>query len=99
MRPYVMKSDAIIKQLEKALNKKDDKELRLRVEVLVDILKESNVPVFRPQPTVPQPTYFDTNSPKVAQPTVTAKQPKINGPGAITSANSEQITYKRPKGT
>ena len=76
-----MNTDAIIKQLEKALNKKDDKELRLRVEVLVDILKESNVPVFRPQPTV------------------TAKQPKINGPGAITSANSEQITYKRPKGT
>ena len=93
-----MNTDAIIKQLEKALNKKDDKELRLRVEVLVDILKESNMPVFRPQPATPQPTYFDTNQ-KVPQPTVTAKQPRINGPGAITSANSEQINYKRPKGT
>lgn len=92
-----MNTDAIIKQLEKALNKKDDKELRLRVEVLVDILKESNVPVFRPQPATPQPTYFDTNQ-KVPQPTV-SQTPKINGAGAITSANSEQITYKRPKGT
>lgn len=93
-----MNTDAIIKQLEKALKEKDDKTLRLRVEVLVDILKESNVPVFRPQPVAPQPTYFDTNQ-KVPQPTVTMKQPKINGAGAITSANSEQITYKRPKGT
>lgn len=100
-----MNTDAIIKQLEKALNKKDDKELRLRVEVLVDILKESKdmvrTPVSLPSqsPMTPLPTYYTTDPPKVPQPTVTSKQPRINGPGAITSANSEQITYKRPKGT
>lgn len=100
-----MNTDAIIKQLEKALNKKDDKELRLRVEVLVDILKESKdmvrtpVPLPSQSPMAPLPTYYTTDPPKVPQPTVTSKQPRINGPGAITSANSEQITYKRPKGT
>lgn len=51
-----MNTDAIIKQLEKALSKKDDKELRLRVEVLVDMLKESRpaLPVVTPtQPATP----------------------------------------------
>lgn len=102
-----MNTDAIIKQLEKALAKKDDKELRLRVEVLVDILKESrNITPLPPLPSLPSqspitplPTYYETDPPKVPQPTVTSKQPKINGPGAITSVNSEQINYKRPKGT
>lgn len=99
-----MNTDAIIKQLEKALNKKDDKELRLRVEVLVDILKESKdvvrTPVSLPSqyPMAPLPTYYTTDPPKVPQPTATSKQPRINGPGAITSMNSEQINYKRPKG-
>lgn len=97
-----MNTDAIIKQLEKALKEKDDKTLRLRVEVLVDILKESKplmpTPMSVPNtPLTPLPTYYDSTP--VPKPTVTAKQPRINGPGAITSANSEQINYKRPKGT
>lgn len=93
-------NDTTIKQLEKALECKDDKELRLRVEVLLDFLKDQQSRTFVPQtPQIAQPTYFDTNSPKVAQPTVSTKQPKITGAGAISSANSEQINYTRPKGT
>lgn len=93
--------NTVIKQLEKALDCKDDKELRLRVEVLVDMLKDNEPqrPVYIPQPQPTQPTYFETDSPKIAQPTVSTKQPRINGAGAITSTNSEQINYKRPKGT
>lgn len=87
-----MNTDAIIKQLEKALNKKDDKELRLRVEVLVDILKENRMPIQPIQPI--QPRFDNTPIPK---PTVTA-QPKINGPGAIVGGG-EQINYKRPPNT
>lgn len=94
-----MNTDAIIKQLEKALNKKDDKELRLRVEVLVDILKESKPLIPTPMSVPNQPILPRFDNTPVPQPTVTSKQPRINGPGAITSANSEQINYKRPKGT
>ena len=93
-------NNVVITQLEKALKSKDDKELRLRIEVLLDMLKEEPPrPTYIPQPQPVQPTYFDTNSPKIAQPTVSNKQPKINGAGSITSANSEQINYTRPKGT
>ena len=93
-------NNVVITQLEKALKCKDDKELRLRVEVLLDMLKEESPrPIYIPQQQPVQPTYFETDSPKIAQPTVSTKQPRINGAGAITSANSEQITYKRPKGT
>ena len=92
--------NTIVTQLEKALECKDDKELRLRVEVLLDIIKESRpaqTPTFpqtfpQPQP-LPQPTYYEAN--KI---TVETKQPKINGAGAILS-KGEQINYTRPKGT
>lgn len=54
-----MNTDAIIRQLEKALNKKDDKELRLRVEVLVDMLKEPRpVPTPMSVPTQSGSIYF-----------------------------------------
>lgn len=96
-----MNNQTIIKHLEKALACKESKELRLRIEVLLDMLKEEPArPTFIPaQPATPLPTYFETDAPKITPPTVTSQQPRINGAGAITSANSEQITYKRPKGT
>lgn len=97
-----MNTDAIIKQLEKALNKKDDKELRLRVEVLVDILKESKRPVPTPMsvPTQPVlPRYEEPSQPSLQPPyKVTSQSNKINGAGPIVGGG-EQITYQRPKGT
>lgn len=96
-----MNTDAIIKQLEKALSKKDDKELRLRVEVLVDMLKEARPtpPVLVPtQPATPLQPYYD-NTPTLKPPyEVTSSSNKINGAGPIVGGG-EQITYKRPKGT
>lgn len=91
-----MNTDAIIKQLEKALNKKDDKELRLRVEVLVDILKESKArPIIPPSQPIP-PRYEE---PSLEPPyKVTSQSNKINGAGPIVGGG-EQINYSRPKGT
>lgn len=87
--------NSVIKQLEKALDCKDE-ELRIRIEVLVDMLKENNsspLPTSRPaQPYYNQPT-LDMN--KV---TVSNNPPKIKGPGAIVSTG-EQINYTRPAGT
>lgn len=89
----------IIKQLEKALESKDDKELRLRIEVLVDMLKDQTPPQIIPQP-IPQPiqtTYDDT---LLTPPTVSgSSSAKVTGAGSISSINSEQIQYRRPKGT
>lgn len=83
-----------IRQLEKALECKDDKELRLRVEVLLDMIKEQQ-PVFIPQTQPIQPTTYD-----IPKPTVTGNSnPKVNGAGSISSVNSEQITYRRPPNT
>ena len=72
-----MDSKSIIKQLEKALEK-DDKELRLRVEVLVDMIKESqpispNIPPISPlsPPNVPQ-------WPRVPEPTVTYESDTVS---------------------
>ena len=89
-----MNTDAIIKQLEKALSKKDDKELRLRVEVLVDMLKET-------RPSIPvQPVRYEEPLPQLPQTPykVTSQSNKINGAGPIMGGG-EQITYQRPKGT
>lgn len=95
--------NVIISQLEKALECDDDKELRLRVEVLLDVIKDQrpSFPQVTPQ-TFPQgypqepakitSTYFKN------EPTLTNNPPKINGPGAIVSTG-EQINYKRPEGT
>lgn len=88
----------IITQLEKALKSKDDKELRLRVEVLLDMLKDQQRPITVTPTVAPatQPTYYEA-PPK---PTVSGQAaPQVNGAGAISSARSEQINYTRPKGT
>lgn len=92
--------NVIISQLEKALECDDDKELRLRVEVLLDVIKDQR-PSFPTPQTFPQVspqgpannfTYFEN------KPTLTNNSPKINGPGAIVSTG-EQINYKRPPNT
>lgn len=93
-----METKSIIKQLEKALACKEDKELRLRVEVLVDMLKDAPVENVAPAPYIPaQPTplltYYE-NSPMPKPGKVTSK---IKGPGVIVGG--EQINYTRPKGT
>lgn len=89
----------IVKQLEKALECKDDKELRLRVEVLLDMIKEQQPAPYVPQP-MPQPIQTTYDDKLLTPPTVSGQSsPKVNGAGAISSINSEQITYKRPKGT
>lgn len=94
-----MNTDAIIKQLEKALNNKDDKELRLRVEVLVDILKESKARPFTPPSQPVLPRYEEPSQPSLQPPyKVTSQSNKINGAGPIVGGG-EQITYQRPKGT
>lgn len=85
--------NTIVSQLEKALKSKDDKELRLRVEVLLDLIKDQRTPVAPPAPPVSQTTYYET----IPKPTSSAS-PKVNGAGAIVS-NGEQINYTRPKGT
>lgn len=102
-----METKSIIKQLEKALACKEDKELRLRIEVLVDMLKDAPVENVAPAPYIPVqpaplPTYYE-NTP-FPKPTVTTIEPKpgkvtskIKGPGVIVGG--EQINYTRPKGT
>lgn len=82
----------VIKQLRKALDAKDDKELRLRVEVLADMLEET-----QPAPlTLPiQPRYEDPVQPNVYRSPARSKGP--SGPGAILGG--EQLTYRRPAGT
>lgn len=94
-----MDIQTVIKQLRKALECKDDKELRLRVEVVTDMLEETSKPLaLPPQPVQPtQPTL-----PRYEQPTPpgTYRSPRAkgpSGPGAIVGG--EQITYRRPAGT
>ena len=107
-----MNPATIIKQLEKALECKDDNELRLRVEVLVDILKETprSLPSISPvQPVQPLniPTTYETfNKPannylssNTGQKITGKKGNKVRGTGSITSVDSEQINYSRPAGT
>lgn len=87
--------NTIITQLEKALKSKDDKELRLRVEVLLDMLKDQ-----QPRP-MPQPVQSSQSVPSALPqqtPQIQQTSPKVNGAGAIVS-NGEQINYTRPKGT
>lgn len=79
-----METKAIIKQLEKALQCKEDKELRLRIEVLVDMLKEIPEPLRQPvslpsqSPMSPLPTYYETDTPKLpVKPTVTMSDGRV----------------------
>ena len=91
-----MDIQTIIKQLRKALECKDDKELRLRVEVVTDMLEETSKPLaLPPQPAQPiQPRYEQPAQPGTYR-SPRAKGP--SGPGAIVGG--EQITYHRPAGT
>ena len=97
-----MDTKTVIKQLRKALECKDDKELRLRVEVVTDMLEEINKPIVLPQqPVLPiqpvqpiQPVYEQPTPPGTYR-SPRAKGP--NGPGAIVGG--EQITYRRPPNT
>ena len=92
--------NVIISQLEKALECDDDKELRLRVEVLLDVIKDQR-PSFPTPQTLPQvsPQGPANNSTYLEnKPTLTNNSPKINGPGAIVSTG-EQINYRRPPNT
>lgn len=81
-----MDNKSIIKQLEKALEK-EDKELRLRVEVLVDMMKEYT---FTPQiiPPTPVPEW-----PRVPQPTVTYESDTVSNTvsDTVRSTNSDEV--------
>lgn len=79
-----METKAIIKQLEKALQCKEDKELRLRIEVLVDMLKEIPEPLVPPVslpsiqgPTVPLPYHYETTPKLPVKPTVTMSESNV----------------------
>lgn len=99
----------VIKQLRKALDAKDDKgakddeKLRLRVEVLADMLEETQpitLPIQPSQPATPlNPYYYESNpTPGLKPPYKTTSRSKgPNGPGAIVGG--EQINYTRPAGT
>lgn len=94
----------VINQLKKALASKDDKELRLRVEVLADMLEETQpapltLPIQPSQPAAPlSPYYESTPTPGLKPPyKITSRNKGPNGPGAIVGG--EQINYTRPAGT
>lgn len=99
-----MDKDAIIKQLKKALEK-DDTELRLRIEVLVDMMKDYTynprpfIPASQPLSPIPPATVYDAPSEKKPYKITGKSSNKVAGSGSIVSANSEQINYTRPKGT
>lgn len=85
-----MDKQTIIKQLEKALSCKEDKEMRLRVEVLVDILKNTQPAQLGPAPA------------QAAQPTALQganAAPIDTTPRYTMSRNGEQLNYSRPAGT
>lgn len=67
-----MNNQTIINQLKKALEC-EDQELRLRVEVLLDMLNDTKVQPVQPFPTIPRPT----------------AQPQPTGPGAIMGRGEE----------
>lgn len=99
-----MDKDTIINQLKKALEK-DDAELRLRIEVLVDMMKDYT---YNPRPFIPASGSLSPIPPATVYETSPSKQPykitgksgnKVGGSGSIVSANSEQINYTRPEGT
>lgn len=103
-----MNTETVIKQLRKALECKDDKELRLRVEVITDMLEESKVvwSTYSSTPTQPVQPLFPRREPTLDDTTYNSgftvsgsSSNKVKGSGAISSMGSEQINYRRPKGT
>lgn len=89
-----MDSQTIIKQLKKALSCKDDKEMRMRVEVVVDVLEQTSAPTTT-FPAIPSPTV------QVAAPTqaLAGTTPNSTTPKFTMSKNGEQLNYERPAGT
>ena len=86
-----MDNKSIIKQLEKALEK-EDKELRLRVEVLVDMMKEYT---YVPQIIPPTPT---PEWPRVPQPTVTYDSDTVSDTvgQSVSEAKKKPIRESNP---
>lgn len=84
----------VINQLKKALACKDDKELRLRVEVLLEILEENKKLVPKKLEMI-QPTVQPTVQPAVPtvsdRPVIPQRNPFMGG--------GEELTYTRPEGT
>lgn len=96
-------NNTIIAQLEKALEAKDEKEMRIRIEVLLDFLKDQPVVVPNPLPSRPIGPYYEVD--KARPLPVTVKQPdpnKIMG-GAVDNGGvivgGEELTLTRPEGT
>lgn len=81
----------IINQLEKALKSKDEKELRMRIEVLVDFLKDEQ-PKYPPQPQMP------LRSDSVASQGISNPTANPTSAGAIMETGNE-IKYRRPPNT
>lgn len=93
--------NTVLSQLKKALECKDDKELRLRVEVIVDFMEEESYtqafPQTSPQPPTPLTPYYK-NEPMLGNQKVTVdKSNYVNG--APASMGRDQINYSRPAGT
>ena len=77
-----MNNQAVINQLEKALEEKDDKTLRIRIEVLLGMLKDLNSHQAAPQPVygastpkpiqqpVPMPNSPQTGSQQASAPVI-----------------------------
>lgn len=101
-------NNTIIAQLEKALEAKDEKEMRIRIEVLLDFLKDQPVVVPNPlpssSPSRPIGPYYEIDRTNKPLP-VTVKQPdpnKVMG-GAVDNGGvivgGEELTLTRPEGT
>ena len=87
-----MNIQAIISQLEKALKTKDDKELRLRVEILLEFLRDTAPPVQPVQPIEHSQPLQTFDYAPIPNPTAEETKPAVN---KITTLRE----YKRPKGT
>ena len=92
-----MNTSAIIKQLEKALEKED--EMAIRIEVLLDILKGDSYI----QPIQPIQTVQPIQAAQSVQPVKPAQKKKNNVPQKPNMppfmGGGEQLTYSRPAGT
>lgn len=96
--------NTVLSQLKKALECKDDKELRLRVSVIVDFMEEegSAQPFTQPFPQ-PLPTYYENKPMFEKQPMLESQKITVDKSnyinGAPASMGKDQINYSRPAGT
>lgn len=86
-----MHLQAIINQLEKALESDKADELRMRVEVLLEFLKDIPAPTPAPTPA-PAPNLSPIPRPTSATPVPTDNKAQVN---KVTNL----VNYTRPKGT